>query len=73
MPEELLTEVPPEQGFHGSLARSYGPFNHEIHCLKKHTMITSMNEYNYEVYKSDRILTREYFFSSFHASNSFLK
>ena len=39
---------------------SYEPFNHERHCLK-HTMIISMNEYNSEVYKSDRILTGEYF------------
>ena len=47
-------------GFHGSLARFYGLFNHERYC-PKHTMITSMNEYNSEVYKSDWILTREYF------------
>ena len=48
MPEALLTEVSPEQGFHGSLARSYRPFNHERHCLKR-SMITSMNEYNSKV------------------------
>ena len=63
---EELNKPPPWSLFedlcpkHGSLARSYGPFNHERHCLK-HTMITSMNEYNFEVYKSDRVLTREYF------------
>ena len=60
MPEALQMEIPPNRGFHGSLARFYGPFNHERHCLK-HTMITSMNEYNSEVYKSDRIWTGEYF------------
>ena len=60
IPEALPTEVPHERGFHGSLARSYQPSNHERHCMK-HTMIMSMNEYNYEVYKSDRILAREYF------------
>ena len=49
-----------EGGFHGSLAHFYELFNHERYCLK-HTMITSMNEYNSEVYKSDWILTREYF------------
>ena len=60
MPDALQMEIPPERGFHGSLARSYGLSNHERNCLK-HTMIMSMNEYNSEVYKSDRVLTREYF------------
>ena len=60
MPKALQMEIPPERGFHGSLARSYGLSNHKRYCLK-HTMITSMNEYNSEVYKSDRILTGEYF------------
>ena len=60
MPEALQTELPPEQGFHGSLARSYGLSNHERHC-PKHIMITFMNKYNSEVYKSDQILTGEYF------------
>ena len=60
MPEAIQKEIPPERGFHGSLARSYGLSNHEINC-PKHTMITSMNEYNSEVYKFDRILTGEYF------------
>ena len=60
MLKALQMEIPPDRGFHGSLARSYRLSNHERHCLK-HTIITSMNEYNSEVYKSDRILTREYF------------
>ena len=60
MPEALQMEIPPERVFHGSLARFYGPSNHEKHCLK-HTMIMFMNVYNSEVYISDRILTGEYF------------
>ena len=62
MPEALSMEIPHEQGLHGSLAHFYRLSNHERHCLK-YTMITSMNEYNFEVYKSDRILTKEYFSS----------
>ena len=51
MPEALLMEIPHERGFHGSLAHFYGPSNHERYC-PKHTLITSMNEYNSKVYKS---------------------
>ena len=60
MPKALQMKRPPDRGFHGSLARSYGLSNKKRHCLK-HTMITSMNEYNSNVYKFDWILTGEYF------------
>ena len=36
LPEALQMEIPLEQGFHGSLAHFYGPFNHEKKLPEAH-------------------------------------